>query len=118
ASTGGSWMTKTRRFNLPLCLELLLRSRELPRDLFHVRRQHNRGHDVEKLLEDMRPSLDAQQVRLNADLFLPTNFIQTARLSDSPVPGKLRYKCLKLGEGIRMERPYYRPDLETLLVTA
>jgi hypothetical protein len=38
--------------------------------------------------------------------------------TDSPVPGKVRYKCLKLGEGTRMERRYYRPDLETLLVTA
>ncbi len=38
--------------------------------------------------------------------------------TDSPIPGKLRYKCLKLGEGTRMERRYYRPDLETLLVTA
>jgi hypothetical protein len=37
---------------------------------------------------------------------------------DSPVPGKVRFKLLKLGNGTRMERRYYRPDLEALLVTA
>ena len=36
--------------------------------------------------------------------------------TDSPVSGKVRCKYLKLGEGTRMERRYYRPDLEALLV--
>jgi len=37
---------------------------------------------------------------------------------DAPVPGRVRYKLLKLGENTRMERRYYVPDLETLLVRA
>lgn len=36
---------------------------------------------------------------------------------DKPVPGKLRWKLLKLGEGTRMERRYFRDDLDGLLVT-
>lgn len=34
---------------------------------------------------------------------------------EGPVPGKLRWKPLKLGEGTRMERRYFRDDLEALL---
>jgi hypothetical protein len=34
-----------------------------------------------------------------------------------PVPGKLRWKLLKLGEGTRMERRYLCDDLNTLLVS-
>ena len=33
-----------------------------------------------------------------------------------PVPGKLRYKLLKLGADTRQERRYFEPDLELLLV--
>jgi CzcA family heavy metal efflux pump len=33
---------------------------------------------AERALEDMRPSLDAQQVRLSANLFRPADFIETA----------------------------------------
>ena len=33
-----------------------------------------------------------------------------------PVPGKLRYKLLKLGEDTRQERRYFEPDIEALLV--
>lgn len=32
-----------------------------------------------------------------------------------PVPGKLRYKLLKLGDNTRQERRYFEPDLEALL---
>ena len=35
---------------------------------------------------------------------------------DDPVPGKLRYKCLKLGEETRQDRRYCEEDLEALLV--
>ena len=35
---------------------------------------------------------------------------------DEPVPGKLRYKYLKLGEETRQERRYCEEDLEALLV--
>jgi len=35
---------------------------------------------------------------------------------DEPVPGKLRYKLLKLGEDTRQERRYFEPDVEALLV--
>jgi hypothetical protein len=35
---------------------------------------------------------------------------------DDPVPGKLRYKHLKLGEETRQERRYCEEDLEALLV--
>ena len=35
---------------------------------------------------------------------------------DEPVPGRLRYKCLKLGEETRQERRYCEEDLEALLV--
>ena len=35
---------------------------------------------------------------------------------ECPVPGKLRWKPLKLGEGTRMERRYLRDDLEALFV--
>ena len=35
---------------------------------------------------------------------------------DEPVPGKLRYKCLKLGEETRQDRRYCEEDLEALLV--
>lgn len=35
---------------------------------------------------------------------------------NAPVPGKIRFRKLKLGENTRMERRYYRPDLEALLV--
>ena len=35
---------------------------------------------------------------------------------DVPVPGKLRYKSLKLGEETRQERRYCEEDLEALLV--
>jgi hypothetical protein len=34
----------------------------------------------------------------------------------NPVPGKVRWKKLKLGEGTRMEKRFFRPDLEALLV--
>ncbi len=34
------------------------------------------------------------------------------------VPGKVRFKLLKLGEGTRMERRYYVPDLEAWLEAA
>lgn len=37
---------------------------------------------------------------------------------DRPVPGKLRWKHLKLGEGTRMGRRYFRDDLDALLITA
>lgn len=33
-----------------------------------------------------------------------------------PMPGKIRFKLLKLGEGTRQERRYYKPDVEALLV--
>ena len=33
-----------------------------------------------------------------------------------PIPGKLRYKYLKLGEDTRRERRYFEPDVEALLV--
>jgi hypothetical protein len=36
---------------------------------------------------------------------------------EKPAPGRLRWKLLKLGEGTRMERRYFRDDLDTLLVT-
>jgi hypothetical protein len=36
---------------------------------------------------------------------------------DSPSPGKLRWKQLKLGEGTRMERRYLRENLDALLVS-
>ena len=32
-----------------------------------------------------------------------------------PVPGKLRYKLLKLGEDTWRERRYFEPDVEALL---
>ena len=35
---------------------------------------------------------------------------------DDPVPGKLRYKCLKLGEETRQDRRYCEEDLQALLV--
>ena len=35
---------------------------------------------------------------------------------DDPVPGRLRYKHLKLGEETRQERRYCEEDLEALLV--
>jgi hypothetical protein len=35
---------------------------------------------------------------------------------DVPVPGKLRYKYLKLGEETRQERRYCEEDLEALLI--
>jgi hypothetical protein len=35
---------------------------------------------------------------------------------DEPVPGKLRYKLLKLGENTRRERRFFEPDVEALLV--
>lgn len=35
---------------------------------------------------------------------------------EEPVPGRLRYKLLKLGEDTRQERRYFEPDLEALLV--
>lgn len=35
-----------------------------------------------------------------------------------PVPGKVRWKFLKLGEHTRQDRKYYVPDLEQWLVTA
>ena len=35
---------------------------------------------------------------------------------DDPVPGKLRYKLLKLGEDTWMERRYFEPDVEAFLV--
>ena len=34
---------------------------------------------------------------------------------DEPVPGKLRYKYLKLGEDTWRERRYFEPDVEALL---
>ena len=34
---------------------------------------------------------------------------------DTPSPGRLRYKLLKLGENTRMERRYYVPDLKALI---
>ena len=34
---------------------------------------------------------------------------------DEPVPGKLRYKLLKLGEDTWRERRYFEPDVEALL---
>lgn len=37
---------------------------------------------------------------------------------DQPVPGRLRWKFLKLGEDTRMERRYYVPDLDALMVRA
>lgn len=36
--------------------------------------------------------------------------------SDNPVPGKLRWKLLKLGEDTRKERRYILDDLEALVV--
>lgn len=36
---------------------------------------------------------------------------------ECPVPGKLRWKPLKLGEGTRMERRYFLDDVEALLVS-
>ena len=38
------------------------------------------------------------------------------RWSDEPVPGRLRYKFLKLGEGTRLERRFFEPDVEAFLV--
>ncbi len=38
--------------------------------------------------------------------------------SDDVVPGKIRWKFLKLGEDTRQERRYYAPDLDALLVEA
>ena len=35
-----------------------------------------------------------------------------------PIPGRIRYKKLMLGEKTRMERRYYKPDLEAFLVPA
>lgn len=35
---------------------------------------------------------------------------------DEPVPGKIRFKLLRLGEDTRQERRYYQQDLEALLV--
>lgn len=40
---------------------------------------------------------------------------RAALWTDIPRPGKARYKLLKLGDGTRMERRYYVPDLETWL---
>jgi hypothetical protein len=37
---------------------------------------------------------------------------------NEPVIGKVRWKYLKLGDNTRMERRYYAPDLDALLVTA
>lgn len=37
---------------------------------------------------------------------------------NEPVVGKVRWKYLKLGDNTRMERRYYAPDLDALLVTA
>ena len=38
--------------------------------------------------------------------------------NDDPIPGRVRYKKLMLGEKTRMEREYYKPDLEAFLVPA
>jgi hypothetical protein len=38
--------------------------------------------------------------------------------NDDPIPGRIRYKKLMLGEKTRMERRYYKPDLEAFLVPA
>ncbi len=37
---------------------------------------------------------------------------------EKTVPGRLRWKFLKLGPNTRMERRYFRDDLDALLVTA
>lgn len=37
---------------------------------------------------------------------------------DAHETGTIRYKLLKLGKDTRMERRYYVPDLDRLLVTA
>ena len=37
---------------------------------------------------------------------------------DNPILGRIRYKKLMLGEKTRMERRYYKPDLEAFLVPA
>jgi len=34
---------------------------------------------------------------------------------DEPVPGRIRFKRLKLGEDTRQERRYFEPDVEALL---
>ena len=41
---------------------------------------------------------------------------RSIRWQDEPVPGKLRYKLLKLGENTRRERRFFEPDVEALLV--
>ena len=38
------------------------------------------------------------------------------RWQDEPVPGRLRYKLLKLGEDTRRERRFFESDVEALLV--
>lgn len=38
--------------------------------------------------------------------------------NDDPIAGRIRYKKLMLGEKTRMERRYYKPDLEAFLVPA
>lgn len=35
---------------------------------------------------------------------------------EESVPGRLRYKLLRLGKDTRQERRYFEPDLEALLV--
>lgn len=37
---------------------------------------------------------------------------------DNPIHGRIRFKKLMLGEKTRMERRYYKPDLEAFLVPA
>ena len=38
--------------------------------------------------------------------------------SDESVPGRIRFKMLKLGTDTRQARRYYVPDLDAMLVTA
>ena len=52
------------------------------------------------------------------DLSRDTVLRRATEWQEYSVPGKVRYKYLKLGEGTRMERRYYRSDLEALLVEA
>jgi hypothetical protein len=96
-------------------------SRQINRDA-HARPYQNRERFVKKNAPQLfmnvlsRNWLSRKGAAEKLDVSVDTIERRAIPWQDEPVPGKLRYKHLKLGEETRQERRYCEEDLEALLV--
>ena len=68
------------------------------------------------IMNDLNIWLCASNAAESIDVSPDTIHRRALVWQDKAVPGKIRFKLLKLGPDTRMERRYYRPDLESWLL--